>query len=192
MAVVDLKEGAIQTEGFAELQKKLGIVLPKITRKMAFTVDAKLAETGRKIEQDAISELEMGEPQKKSNKWHGWQVRSRWDSKRGWVSTTRLAAAKIGGQFSMSHFSFRGNKKNKGFVTAEYTNQVANLWGHRTKPYENYSPAVGQDGFVKRYKPGETREKRVDWSKAYRALASMESTAIAKTEAQYKKEFEEM
>lgn len=191
MAVVDLKEGAIQTEGFAALQKKLGIVLPKVTREMAFTVDAKLAETGRKIEQAGATDLEMGQPQRKSNKWGGHQIRSAWDSKRGWVSTTRLAAAKIGGRFSMGHFSFGGNKKNKGFVTAKYTNQVANLWGHETKPYSANSPYVGQ-GQGTRWEVGEKRPRRFYWSKTASALASMEATAIAKTEAQYKKKFEEM
>jgi len=188
----DIDTKTIKTEGFEELAEKLTIRLPSTVRRMGFSLDAKLAVIGRKQEQIEANTLEMGRPQRKGR--GRYSVYSMWHPRRGWVSTTREAAAsKGGGPFMLSNISFRGARKYKDAVVGHYTSQLANLWSHRTKPYTAESPVVGQKGREKTWGVGDRRPARYSWSAVASVLARMEGQAVKRTEAEFadqlKKEF---
>ena len=181
----------IRTEGFEELLNKLGVVLPKMVIQMAFNIDANIASEGRIREQQEANELEMGKPQTKGTgrRKRKFRVYSRWAPQVGWVSTTRHAG-KGGTGFRMASFGFERVKKNR--VTAPYSSQLANLWAKETKPYKSQSPVVGQEGRLMVWGKGDTRPSRYDWAAVYKALASTQRSAIARTEAQYAPKLKEM
>lgn len=186
--MMDNQSDTIKIEGFDELQKKLTITLPKIVRQMAFTADASLAASARKEEQADASSLEMGKPQKKGR--GGFKAFSTWSSSTGWVSTSKMTK---NGPLSMGHFSWaRGTRARKGSVIAEYGSRLANLWAKPTKPYTATSPTVGQQGRVKRWRAGQVRPTRYNWSVTAAIANSMAEQAIAKTEKQFAKQFKEM
>lgn len=163
---------------------------------MAFNVDANLASEGRiKEEQKNLArtgesgkgqKLRMGLQQRKGF-WSLPKVRSEWDPKVGWVSTTR-SAAKGGTGYRMASFGWERAKKYA--VTAPYSNQMANLWHRPTKPYRGTSPLVGTPGHYMRWRRGERRDARYNWSTVYSTLAALQGSAIARTEAQYSGELE--
>ena len=178
------------TQGFEELLEKLHVVLPSMARRMAFNVDANIAAEGRKAEQQDLgaNKLQMGQPQRKWGR--KYLVRSKWDPKVGWVSTTRQAA-KGGTGFRMASFAWEVRRK-KTAVTAPYTSQLANLWSHQTKPYKSDSPIVGQEKHTRVWKKGDTRPAKYNWSRVYSVLASSVSGAIARTDAQFSAEMEKI
>lgn len=175
----------IQIEGFDELQKKLTITLPKIVRSMAFTTDASVAALARKEEVEGASSLEMGKPQFKGKE--GIRVYSAWDSSKGWVSTSKMTKD---GPLKMGHFTWaRGTKDRKGSVVAEYGNRLANLWAKPTRPYMADSPTVGQPGRVRRWRAGQIRPARYNWSITASIANSMADAAVEKTEKQFANQF---
>lgn len=179
----------LETKGFDELLKKLHVVLPSMARRMAFNVDANVAAEGRKAEQMSdANQLQMGQPQRKWGR--KYLVRSKWDPKVGWVSTTRQAA-NGGTGFRMASFSWEVKRK-KTAVTAPYTSQLANLWSHETKPYRSESPIVGQKGMTRVWKEGERRPIKYNWSRVYSVLAGSISGAIARTDEQFSAEMEKL
>lgn len=186
--IPDVDTATIKTEGFEELGKKLKVRIPAIARKMGFSLDAKLAVIGRRKEQIEANTLEMGRPQWKGRT--GFSVYSMWDARRGWVSTSRMASAKIGGRYMMSNISFRGAQKFKDAVVGHYTSQLANLWSHQTKPYTATSPVVGQRGRRKTWNVGDTRPAKYSWSAVASILSRMEEQAIRRTEAEYADQLE--
>ena len=176
--------------GLDKLIDGLTIKAPTIMRKMAFNVDANIASEGRiKEEQRNLSgsRLRMGLPQRKGF-WSLAKVRSKWDPKVGWVSTSR-SAGKGGTGFRMATFGWERTKKFA--VTAPYSNQMANLWHRPTKPYRGNSPLVGTPGHYMRWRKGARRDARYSWATTYSTLASLQGNAIARTEAQFSKELQE-
>ena len=185
---MDSQSDTIKIEGFDELQKKLTITLPKIIRSMAFTTDASVAALARKEEVEGASSLEMGKPQIKGSR--EVETYSSWDSSRGWVSTSKMTKE---GPLKMGHFTWaRGTKDRKGSVVAEYGNRLANLWARPTNPYMADSPTVGQPGRVRRWRAGQIRPARYNWSITASIANSMATAAIAKTEKQFAKQIREM
>ena len=174
--------------GFDELVQGMTVKVPSLLRKMAFNVDANIASAGRLLEQRQAHTLRMGQPQRKGF-WSFAKVRSKWDPDVGWVSTSR-AAAKGGTGFRMSSFGWERAKK--GSVTAPYSNQLANLWHRPSREYRSTSPLVGTPGHYTRWHKGERRPARYNWSRTYGILASMQAPAIAKTEAQFAPQIEEI
>ena len=175
----------LQTTGFQDLLHKLHVVLPEMARNMAFNVDANIAAEGRRDEQRSdANQLQMGMPQRKRGK--RYLIRSAWDPKVGWTSTTRMAAdGKT--RFRMASFSWEV-KHRKYAVTAPYTSQLANLWGNETKPYEKQSPIVGQEKMTRVWKRGQKRPAKYNWSRVYSVLAGAVTGAIARTDAKYSAE----
>ena len=173
--------------GFDELLKKLHVVLPAMARQMAFNVDANVAAEGRRKEQREANKLHMGQPQRKGG--NGYRIYSEWDSKVGWVSSTRQAAKGDTG-FRMASFSWETRKRYA--VTAPYTNQLANLWARETKPYSRRSPVVGQRGMTRVWRQGERRPVRYSWTSVYAALAQSVGGAIARTDQKFSAELEKV
>lgn len=178
--------------GFDELSKRLFVRLPETIKKMAFNADANVAALARLKEQASkANQLHMGRSQIKS---HGKQrverVFSKWDSKVGWVSTTKQAANGETG-FRMSNFSWERPRKTS--VTAEYTNQLAFLWGKGSKPYEQWSPLVGHDEkHLGRWAPGQKRPVRYNWSTVYSIVQGTVSSALSRTEKQFEEELRKL
>lgn len=169
--------------GFEKLLNGLEIQLPSVLRKMAFNVDANVASEGRKREQKTAHTLQMGRLQVKGMKsLRNPKVFSKWDPKVGWVSTSRMAA-KGGTGFRMASFGWERAKKAS--VTAPYSNQLANLWHRQTEPYRWDSPIVGRPGRLIIWKRGVRRPVKYNWSATYNILASVEDSAIARTEKQF-------
>lgn len=175
-------------DGLDKVIEGMTIKLPTVLRRMAFNVDANVAAEGRLKEQRTANRLNMGRPQRKGF-FSIAKVRSKWDPKVGWVSTSRLAA-KGGTGFRMASFGWERAKKNA--VTAPYSSQLANLWHRPTKPYRGKSPLVGTPGHLMRWQRGQRRDARYDWSSVYHILASMAPKAVARTEAQFAKELENL
>lgn len=170
-------------DGFHKLTEGLEIKLPSVLRKMAFNVDANVASMGRIREQQSAHSLEMGKPQIKGieNLRHP-RVRSKWDPKVGWVSTSRMAG-KGGTGFRMASFGWERMKKAS--VTAPYSNQLANLWHRPTRPYRGDSPVVGRPGELVIWGKGVRRPVKYVWSRTYAILAALREPAIARTEKQF-------
>ena len=174
----------VEVKGFDELVKGMMIRVPVTLRKMAFNVDANVAAEGRKKEQDSssVNELKMGEVQLKRKK--GEYVSRAFSSKNaevGWVSNTRKDDN--GKPFRMASFAWERAKK--GSVTSPYSNQLANLWGKRTKPYKQMSPWVGRiDGTydsLMRWHRGSVRPVKYHWSQVANVMASAIPGAIERT-----------
>ena len=177
-------------DGLDKILDGLTIKVPSLLRKMAYNVDANLASEGRIKEEKANlsgSRLRMGLQQRKGF-WSLPRVRSEWDPKVGWVSTTR-AAGKGGTGYRMASFGWERAKKYA--VTAPYSNQMANLWHRPTKPYRGTSPLVGTPGHYMRWRQGSRRDARYNWSITYSTLTALQGSAIARTEAQYSKKLQE-
>ena len=177
-------------DGLDRLVDGLTIKAPALIRRMAFNIDANVASEGRiKEEQKNLSgnKLRMGLPQRKGF-FSLARVRSKWDPKVGWVSTTR-SAGQGGTGFRMASFGWE--RVRKYAVTAPYSNQMANLWHRVTRPYRAKSPLVGTPGHYMRWKKGWQRDARYSWATTYSTLASLQGNAIAKTEKQYAKQLQE-
>lgn len=178
----------LEVTGFDRLVENLSVKAPATLRKMAFNLDANVASMGRLDEQRLAHSLEMGKPQRKGF-WSLAKVRSKWDPKVGWVSTSRMAG-KGGTGFRMASFGWERVKKAS--VTAPYSSQLANLWSHATRPYRSNSPLVGSPGHYMRWRKGQQRPARYDWSEVYSILGGEIPAAIAKTEEQFAPVFREM
>ncbi len=178
----------LTVNGFDKLVQNLSIKVPATLRKMAFNVDANVAAQGRLDEQRLAHSLEMGKPQRKGL-FSIAKVRSKWDARVGWVSTTRQAG-QGGTGFRMASFGWERVKKAS--VTAPYSSQLANLWSHATRPYRKKSPLVGSPGHYMRWQKGQQRPARYDWSEVYSILGGEIPAAIAKTEEKFAPVFKEM
>lgn len=166
----------------AEMKKVLNLMkvkVPSAIRKAGQDAVAKTAVEGRKKEQRIANKLEMGKLQQKGSKFG---VFSRWTSA-GWVSTTRTSTKS--GPFRMASFTWERVKKTK--AEAFYTSQLANLWANPTKPYTSQSPLVGQAGRQKRWKVGESRPSKYDWSATENAIRQSIAIGIQKAEEEMKK-----
>ena len=188
----------LTVEGLDKVIESMTIKLPSVLRRMAFNVDANVAAEGRLKEQQTNTsrggsagkgqKIRMGLRQRKGF-FSIPKVRSKWDPKVGWVSTSR-SAAKGGTGFRMASFGWERAKK--GSVTAPYSSQIANLWHRETNAYKGRSPLVGTPGHYGRWQRGERRDARYDWSSVYHILASMAPKAVARTEAKFAKELESL
>ena len=175
--------------GFEKLTKGLEIKLPSVLRKMAFNVDANVASEGRVREEKSAHTLQMGQLQVKGEKnLRNPKVYSKCDPKVGWTSTTRQAG-KGGTGFRMASFGWERAKKAS--VTAPYSNQLANLWHRPTRPYRGDSPVVGKPNELIIWGKGSRRPVKYKWSQTYNILASMQGTAIARTEKQFQPKLDE-
>lgn len=175
--------------GFDKIVEGLGITLPSVLRRMAFNVDANVAAEGRIREEKSAHTLQMGQLQVKGRKTlKNPKVYSVWNPKVGWTSTTRQAA-KGGTGFRMASFGWERAKKAS--VTAPYSNQLANLWHRPTRPYRGDSPLVGRPGDTIIWRKGMRRPVKYRWSQTYNILASMQGTAIARTEKQFQPKLDE-
>ena len=174
--------------GFEKLTEGMTVKAPVVLRRMAFNVDANVASAGRRLEEKKAHSLDMGQMQQKGAKDRP-RIRSKWDPKVGWVSTTRQAG-KGGTGFRMASFGWE--RVRKASVTAPYSNQLANLWARPTKPYRWESPTVGQPGNLISWDQGSRRPVRYQWSQTYNILASVQGEAIARTETQFAPKIEEI
>lgn len=181
-----------KVEGFDELTKKMFVRLPSTVRKMAFNLDANIASEGRLKElSGSANRLAMGKEQITSYKGIRRQgIFSKWDRKVGWVSTTRQAGK---GNTGFRMASFAWERARKSSVTADYTNQLANLWANPTKPYTSRSPLVGQAGRrLGRWGVGQSRPSKYSWSTVYTVLSGTAPSALAKTEVSFQKELNKL
>lgn len=177
----------LTVNGLERITEGLGVQLPSVLRKMAYNLDANVAAQGRLDEQRLAHSLEMGKPQRKGF-WSIAKIRSKWNPKVGWVSTSRMAG-KGGTGFRMASFGWERVKKAS--VTAPYSSQLANLWSHATRPYRSNSPLVGSPGHYMRWRKGQQRPARYDWSEVYSILGSEIPGAIARTEKQFQPKLDE-
>lgn len=182
----------LEVKGFDDLLDKMTIKLPQRIREMAYDTTGKVAAIGRKKELVHANNLHFGYVQRKSKgKTKVVRQFTRWDSKVGWVSTTRQSGDGKSG-FRMAQFSWERAKKTS--AEADYSNIAANAWSKATKPYEKNSPYVGREGtrYV-RWKKGEARTAvHYRWSVVYSMIASAVPQAIAVVERKYDKEFKKL
>lgn len=165
-----------------EMQKVLNLVkvrLPDAVQDAGDTAVAKTAVEGRKKEQRTANKLEMGKWQQKGSKT---RVFSKW-TEAGWVSTTRKGSK---GAFRMASFAWE-TKRKKNQSVAFYTSQLANLWANPTRPYKSESPWVGQSGRQKRWKVGESRPSKYDWSATENAIRQSIAIGIQRAEEDMRK-----
>lgn len=171
--------------------KALKIKIPMIVDDMAFNVIANTAAEARQSEQSVANDLQLGKFQRtaRRRKSGSIDVIERVNLKRtkaGWVSTTRTSSKT--GDFQMSHFSWE-RARTKYVKTADYTNQLANLWHRRSKPYTKaYAPKDVEDpGNWPRWGVGAVRPVRYSWSKVEGIIKSSVSPAVRRTELQFDK-----
>jgi len=169
-----------------EMQKVLNVLtvkLPPAVKDAGDTAVAKTAVEGRKLEQKTANKLEMGKWQEKPvRQYKGVHVRSKW-AEAGWVSTTRKSSK---GAFRMASFAWE-TKRKKNQSVAFYTSQLANLWANPTRPYKSQSPWVGQSGRQKRWKVGESRPSKYDWSATENAIRQSITIGIQRAEEDMRK-----
>lgn len=170
----------------------LKIKVPALIDKMAYNVIANTAAEARQSEMDTANDLELGAYQhtvrrRKSGKI---DVIERTNLKRtnaGWVSTTRSSSKT--GDYQMAHFSWE-RARTKYVKTADYTNQLANLWHRQTKPYSRQSPLVGRGSDPKKWMSwaqGESRPARYKWNTVAQIISSSARDGIVRTEMQFDK-----
>ena len=180
------------------INERLKIKAPLLIEKMAYNVIANTASDARKREQVSANSLELGHIQHTSRRRADGSIeiitrRMLRPSAAGWVSTTRISDK--GNPFRMSSFSWERERK-PSVKAAEYTNQLANLWHRRTKPYAYDSPVGGRgtdrSGWGRFAKQGESREMLYNWSSVASMMASAAEGGIAKTEKQFDKFLKEI
>lgn len=174
-----------------KVTKLFNVVLPLEVRKVQQDAVAVTAAEGRRKEQTSASKLKYGLTQLTWDSYaKTYRIRrfSKWTATVGYVSTSRKD--KNGNPYRMASFAWERAKK--GRVTAAYTNQMANLWGKPTKPYSRRSPTVGlwDRKQFKRWKVGESRPVKYDWSRAESIIAAAMPTGVAKAEERLKKRME--
>lgn len=167
---------------------------PLTWARMASNVVANVAAQGRKKEQQTAHELVMGEVQTKSKNAKSVTKRfSKWDSNVGWVSTSRPAGNGKSG-YRMASFSWERTKKQRQ-TSAFYTSQLANLWSHRTNKYSEDSPYVGRPNefrYLKRWKAGDSRPQKYNWTSVRNILAGEVDSSIRRTEQKFSRELKEL
>lgn len=168
----------------ADMKKVVNLMkvkLPSEIRKSAMDAVAVTAAEGRKTEQQTANGLRMGQYQYttsgKDSKTPKHGVFSKWTAA-GWASTTRKSGK--GDPYRMASFAWERARRNR--VGAFYTNQLANLWANPTKPYDSDSPYVGSKGGRKRWRKGESRPSRYNWSATESAIAAAAGKGVAEAE----------
>lgn len=181
----------LEVEGFEQLTDRMKVKVPETIRKMAFNLDANVggSKESRRKELLQAHTLQMGylqyKPRRGNHSGSSLRLNSAWDPDVGWVSIHRRAGNGASG-YRMASFSWE-NVRKRYSVEAAYTNQLANLWANPTKPYTRISPYVGQWGTKrKRWKIGQSRPSKYDWSMTYSILQSSIPNAIKKTESKFK------
>ncbi len=171
--------------------KALKIKIPMIIDDMAFNVIANTAAEARQSEQSQATDLQLGKFQHTARRRKNGtiDVIERVNLKRtnaGWVSTTRSSSKT--GDFQMSHFSWE-RAKRKYVKTADYTNQLANLWHRQSKRYTKaYAPSGVEDKSVwPRWGVGAQRPVRYNWTKVADIIRSSALTGIQRTAVQFDK-----
>lgn len=171
----------LDLDGFDDLVKKLG-ASPTWLSVMADDTVGPVLNWGRKEEQKASSGLRMGLAQRKGE--DGYRIRSAWDNRVGWVSTTRKAA-KGGTGFRMASYSYEVGRKAKNRSKASYTSQLAALWSKPTRPYRADSPLVGTEGHVGHWAQGQVRPVKYRWSTTINIMRNEIPAAIARVESNW-------
>lgn len=168
----------------ADMKKVMDLMkvhLPSEVNKAAQDAVAVTAAEGRKTEQQTANGLRMGLYQYttsgKDSKIPKQGVFSKW-TPAGWASTTRKDGK--GNPYRMASFAWERARRNR--VGAFYTSQLANLWENPTKPYSTHSPPVGSEGRMKRWRKGESRPSRYDWSATEIAIAAAVGKGVAEAE----------
>lgn len=181
---------------FKELLDYLKLEYPRLAAKMSSNLVGNIASQGRKAEMRTANKLQMGQMQikPKNNIPRPAKQYSKWDTDVGWVSTSRMAGNGKSG-FRMGSFAWERASRHKRTSTAAYSNMLANLWGHETKPYSSKSPLVGRPGTGpfgegKSWKAGEVRDARYQWSTVIGSMRTAVTTSIARTEDKFKERLE--
>lgn len=168
----------------ADMKKVVNLMkvhLPSEVRKAAQDAVAVTAAEGRKTEQQTANGLRMGQYQyttsgkdSKTPKHGVFSTRTA----AGWASTSRKDGK--GNPYRMASFAWERARRNR--VGAFYTNQLANLWANPTKPYGSDSPYVGSKSGRKRWRKGESRPSRYNWSATERAIAAAAEEGVTEAE----------
>ena len=169
--------------------KALKIKVPMIIDDMAFNVIANTAAEARKSEQETANSLELGKFQRTARRRKNGTISviQRTNLKRtnaGWVSTTRSSSKT--GDFQMSHFAWE-RARTRHVKVADYTNQLANLWHRRSRPYRKaYYPKGEPDPENwPRWGKGAVRPVRYRWSEVAQIIESSATGGIRRTELKF-------
>lgn len=180
----------LENSSFKRLMNGLGQKAPLLTRQMAQNVLANIGAMGRYREQQQANTLGLGRIQHTVRNKVVIERQMLVKTKAGWVSTTRMGAD--GRPFRMASFGFEVPSVPKS-AKAGYTSQLANLWAHETKPYRQNSPFVGRAGRRRTFwAEGERRPAKYRWSVTADILSQTAPRAVARTEKEFSKKWEEL
>ena len=174
----------------------LKIKVPLLIDQMAYNVIANTASEARQSEMNVAHNLELGKMQRTARRRKGGNIEviERVNLKKtnaGWVSTTRTSSKT--GAFQMSHFAWE-RARTKYVKTADYTNQLANLWHRQSKAYTKaYWPhGVSDPENWPRWGVGAKRPARYNWTKVATEIMKAAPVGIRRTEAQFAKYLKEI
>ena len=175
---------------FKRLMNGLGKKAPLLTRQMALNVLGNIGAMGRYREQQQANTLGLGRVQHTVRERVVIERQMLVKTKAGWVSTTRMGAD--GRPFRMASFGYEVPSAPKS-AKAGYTSQLANLWAHETEPYKKNSPFVGRAGKKRTFwAEGLRRPAKYKWSVTEDILSQTIPRAVARTEKEFSKKWEEL
>ena len=174
----------------------LKIKVPLLIDKMAYNVIANTAAEARKTEMNVANDLQLGKMQRTARRRKSGEIEviervNLRQTNAGWVSTTRKSSKT--GAFQMSHFAWE-RARTKYVKTADYTNQLANLWHRQSKAYTKaYGPKdVSDPENWTRWGVGARRPARYDWTRVASIISSSARGGIARTERQFSQYMKEI